>query len=102
VDRVHVDRDPRGLSVGAVQQLDARDAFVPQFRHAHLAVIAGQNLEEIAPLLLPHHDGGQESIPLDRVLERRHLPLGQILRIAFQGYELIEPQRDEAGFRFTR
>ena len=65
VDRVHVDRDPRGLSVGAVQHLDARDTFVPQFRHGHFSMIAGKNFVEWPAFLLSHHDGGQESIALN-------------------------------------
>ena len=98
VNGVHVDRDSRRLGVGAMQQLDAGNRFVAEFGDGHFAVIARENFIERAAFLLSHHDRRQKTIPLDRVLERRHLAFGEILRVALQRHELIETQDDQARF----
>ena len=91
VNGIHVDRDSRRLSIRTVQQLHARDFFVPQFRHRHLAMIAAQYLVQPGSFLPADHNGSQKSVALDGLLERGHLLFREVLGVALEREELIEP-----------
>ena len=94
---IHVHGDPRGPCVIARVDQHTGNCSVIEFPASHYAVIAAEYLVH-ALRASTHHDGRDESVALDGLLEALHLGLGEILRVTTQSHQTSQFERDEFGF----